>query len=561
MKRTDLARPRLLAACALGVIAFMYSADLGTPALFDEPNDGQYAEVAREMVLGGDWITPHLNDVIFLNKPPLLYWLIASSYCLFGVNEAAARLPGVLALLLTVVLLYRLAEVLFDGQTALAAAALFAAMPATFLEGRLVRPDLLLAGTIVATLLCFVIATRTSGASQARALFALHGALALGLLAKGMVALLLPAMPIAAFIVVERRWDLLGALWRRCWLFFLLVVPWHALVVWRHEGFFWDYIVNQHVLFFLDRKEPRDSIPIPLHFFWLAVVIRLFPWTWTVPPAVIFTLRRLKDDPARRGAYLIPLVWGLGTLVFFSATVSRLEHYAIPALPALALLIAALLCRAPDHGPAWRTVLRTVYAGTAASLAAVALLLPRILAGDDWLKQAPEIVSMPGPYFGVMAAAWLGATFLVVRAPVIATLLAGAACVAVTPIVRTGMTVFAPVNSSAPVAAAIAAAATPTTRIVYEAPIEYQLVAGLNFYLRRPLTLLRPPGFVEPTYLRPYRERLFIERDRLVELWREEDLIFVTDPLAPTDRPLQAVVPNPRSVVARVGNRWIVRNR
>lgn len=561
MKRTDLARPRLLAACALGLIAIVYSADLGTPALLDEPNDAQYAEVAREMVERGDWLSPHLNDVIFLNKPPLLYWLIASAYTLFGIDEAAARLPGLLALLLTLLFLYRLGEELFDGTTALAAAALYAAMPATFLEARFVRPDLLLTAAIVASLLAFVVATRSDGRRQPRAWYALHTALAFGLLAKGMLALLLPAMPIATFILVERRWDLLRALLQSCWLFFVLVTPWHALAAWRHEGFFWDYVVNQHLLFFLDQKEPRDSVPIPLHFFWLAILIRLFPWTWTVPAALVFTLRRLIDDPERRATYLIPLVWAVATLAFFSVTVSRLEHYAIPALPGVALLIGATLCAAPSAAPPWPTVVRSLYAFTAASLASVAFLLPRFLAADDWLKHAPEIVAMPGPLFGTMALAWFVGMFLALRAPVVAILLACAAGIVTTPILRSGMAAFAPVNSSAPVANSIAAVATPDTRIVFEAPMEYQLVAGLNFYLRRPLTLLRPPGFVEPTYLVPYREQLFIAREQLNDLWRQDDVIFVSDPLAPAARSLSAVVPAPYSVIAQIGNRWVVRNR
>lgn len=563
MSSVPLARPRILAACGLCLIAIAYGFDLGVPALFDEPNDAQYAEVAREMVVTGDWISPHLNFVLFLNKPPLLYWLIAASYTLFGIGEAAARLPGLLTLLLTVALLYRLGEELFDGPTGLATAALFAALPSTLWEARSVRPDLLITATTIAALLAFVIAARSAAPRRARALHALQIALALGLLAKGMIALVLPAMPMAAVILVERRWDLLRALLhpRSWWLFFALVIPWHAIAAWRHTGFFWDYVVNQHLLFFLDRKEPRDSIPIPLPLFWVAVMLRLFPWTWTVPPALLFTCRRLFDEPGRRMAFLIPVAWAAGTLGFFSVTVSRLEHYALPALPAVALLIAVTLREAPATGPRWRAVIRGLYALTAATLIGVAFFLPGFLATDEWLRLAPDIVNIPGPYFGIMAVGWLIATVLALRTPVTAVLITCAACLLTTPFVRRGFVAFAPVNSSAPVAEAIAPVATVDTRIVFEAPTEYQLVAGLIFYLRRPVTLLRPPGFVEPTYLMPYRDALFIDHPRLIELWREDDVIFVSNPLAPPDRPLADAVPAPHSVIAHIGNRWIVRNR
>jgi 4-amino-4-deoxy-L-arabinose transferase-like glycosyltransferase len=260
-------------------------------------------------------------------------------------------------------------------------------------------------------------------------------------------------------------------------------------------------------------------------------------------------------------ALLIPIAWAVGTLGFFSVTVSRLEHYALPALPAVVLLIAVTLREAPAAGPRWRAVVRGLYALMAATLIGVALFLPGFLATDEWLRLAPDIVNIPGPYFGIMAAAWLVATVLALRTPVTAVLITCAACLLTTPFVRRGFVAFAPVNSSAPVAEAIAAVATVDTRIVFEAPTEYQLVAGLTFYLRRPVTLLRPPGFVEPTYLIPYRDALFIDHPRLIELWREDDVIFVSNPLAPPDRPLSDAVPASYSVIAHIGNRWIVRNR
>lgn len=563
MPAVALPRPRLIAGCAFLLIAIAYGTHLATPALFDEPNDAQYAEVAREMVVSGDWLSPQLNFVLFLNKPPLLYWLIAAAYTQLGISELAARLPGLLAMLVTLVLLYRLGEELFDGTTGLVAAALFAGMPAMLWEARSVRPDLLITATTIAAILAVVIAVRADGARQVRATYALQIALALGLLAKGMIALLLPAVPIVVIIVTERRWDLLRALLhpRSWWLFAVLIVPWHAIAAWRHTGFFWDYVVNQHLLFFLDRKEPRDSSPISLPLFWVAVLLRLFPWTLTVPLALVFTMRRWIDEPARRTALLVPCAWAAGTLGFFSVTVSRLEHYALPALPAVALLIAVALREAPAASAYWRAAVRAHYVATALVLAMGIFLLSSFLAGDPWLSGAPDIVSIPGPFLGTFILAFLISAFLVGRAPVAAVLVVAAAGLATTPMVRTGFNAFAPINSSAPIAGVITQVAAPETRIVFEAPLEYQLVAGLNFYLRQPVTLLRPVGFVEPTYLRPYRDLLFIDRNQLRELWSHADVIFVSDPLADPDRPIANAVPAPFTVIARIGNRWIVRNR
>jgi 4-amino-4-deoxy-L-arabinose transferase-like glycosyltransferase len=549
--------------CGLLAVAIAYSIHLDAPALLDEPNDGQYAEVAREMVVRGDWVSPQLNFALFLNKPPLLYWLIAASYTQFGINEAAARVPGVLAALVTIVLVYALGTVLFDRVTGLSAAAVFAAMPSTFLEARLVRPDVLIMATTVAAIFAFVVALRTSGVRRTRALYAVQIALALGLLAKGMPALLLPAVPITAAILADRRWDVARTLLnpRSWWIFLALVVPWHLIVAVRHEGFLWDYVVNQHLLFFFDRKDPRDSMPASLGVFWAATMVRLFPWTVTVPLVLAFSIRQWRRCPPRRATFLVPLTWAAGTLGFFSAAASRLEHYSLPALPAIALLTAVTLRDGADAGAGWRAALRGHYVLMAGVFAAAAVVVARLLATDPWLSHAPALRDLCGPYFGVVAAGAAIAAVLNRRSPVAALMALAVACVVATPFIRRSLIALAPINSSAPVADAISRVSSEKTHIVFEAPVEYQSVAGLNFYLRRRVTLVRPPGFVEPTYLAPYRDTLFVHRARLDELWRGDDVVFVSDPLAPRERPVADVVPAPFSVVDRIGNRWIVRNR
>ena len=535
---------------------------LGSPTLLEDPNEGQYAEVAREMLVRGDWISPHLNGVVFLNKPPLLYWLIAAMFSLHRVCEAAARLPSVLMTLLAVILVYGLGRELFDATTGLVAAAVYVATPSILIEARLVRPDAVLTVAVTATLLAFVVALRTTGPAQRRALYGLQLAVAAGLLAKGVIAILLPAIPMTVIVIAERRFDFVRRLLvPRSWMLLALVVlPWHVAVAWRHPGFAWDYLVNQHVLFFFDRKLPRDSIPISLTAFWGAFAARLFPWTLLLPVAVIRAALLARADSAVRFGALLLVTWLLGTMAFFSAAVSRLEHYSLPALPAAALLIAVLLRRL-DRAPGWRAVVAAYLALLLIVFVASRWFVLDLIGSVEWVRDVPAVVRIGRAIAFLYILATAAAVFaLRWSAPAAAACLTAAA-LAAHPIVHRSLIAIAPLNSSAPTAQIVARASEPDTRVVFEAPTEYQHVAGLAFYLRESVLLLRPDDFVEPTYLIPHRDRLFIDREVLAELWRQQHVIFVSDPLAPADRSLDVVVPQPFFIVARVGNRWVLSNR
>ncbi len=463
-------------------IALFYG--LGSYPLLDEPNDAQYAEVAREMLESSDWVTPRLNDVVFLNKPPLLYWLIGSSYAAFGVNEFAARSPAVIATLVAAALLYALGRELFGSGTAWIALCVFGSMPSTFFEARHVRPDVLLTGATTGALLAIIIALRSDAGKQRLAFGALQVALAVGVMAKGVLGIVLPGIPIVALLVTERRRDLLTRLanptsW---WLFLALVVPWHMAAAWRNEGFLWDYVVQQ-------------------------------------------------------------------------------KHYLLPALPAFALPIADLLHRWPDLGIGWRRVLRAHLAALVIVLAAAIWVVPAILSADPWLGGALGISTLARVYFAALACGVAVAWMLAGRRPLLVAPLVFGSTMLCAPLLHRGLVAIAPLNSSAPTAAAARAAAPPGAAVVCEAPTEYQICAGLTFYLRRPITLLRPPGFIAPAYLRPHENDLFIARETLVDLWQHGIVVFVSHGSVSSPRPLEGVVPEPFVVLRRDGDRFVITNR
>ncbi len=554
-------RGAVLLLLALAVWGF-FSA-LGAAPLLDDPNEAEYAEVAREMVESGDWITPRLNYVLFLNKPPLAYWLIGLSDLAFGINEYAARLPSAVAGLVIVTLLVQLGTLLFDVETGLLAGFVLIATAGFFLETHEVRPDLILTASIVGTFVAFTQLWWAPPALRRGPLIALQVSVAVGLLGKGLLAVLVPGVVCAALLAIERRADLVRELLRprAWWLVVLLVAPWHVLVGLQHPGFAWDYIVNQHLLFFLDRKFPRDSEPVSLAVFWSAFALRLFPWTLFAPLACVTAMRRVRDTRQGYGVRLL-LAWVAVVLLFFSAAASRMEHYSIPALPAVALLVAKLF-RDYAHASGVRLV-RAVTAHVVVwglLILPAPFIVPGIITAQPWLASVHEMVPLARTTFGIAAAGALvaaAAALLGRRAWVAPPLIAAFA--ALIPCVHYGLELVARVNSSAPLAAAIGALAEPEEPVVFEAPVEYQQCATMNFYLRRKLVLVRPAGFVEPPYLSPHLDDLFISREQFEDRWRSERVFFITDPLLVRPH-LDGAVPHPYYILARDRVRWVVTNQ
>lgn len=552
------------AAAVLAVTLWAFTFRLGAFPFLDDPNEGQYAEVAREMIETGNWLSPQLNYVLFLNKPPLSYWAIAASYSLFGIDEAAARLPSAAAAWLIVAL------VLWWGWKnggpwagCLAAGILFS-MGGFFVESHQVRPDLWLTLGLTGAIFCLQFLLdpeRREWRWSDPALLGWQLATATGLLAKGMVGVLVSGAAILAVVAFTGRWRTVAQFLhpRAWWLLALVMLPWHVAMSFRHEGFLWDYVVNQHLLFFFDRKFPRDSEPISLPMFWAAFAMRCYPWTPLAPLAVAYALWRLRQERAGHETVLLLAATG-AVLALFSLASSRLEHYSLPALPMLALLLAPLFV-APLNGEErpWRVLIT----GHLAFLFFVQLnalwVVPRLIREEDWLAPPDAFVRLALQVFSLLSIASVAALVLWLRRSVLSAFPIVAAFACVVPLFCAGLTHMAPNNSVVPLLDAVRSSIRPDTEVVYEAPVEYQTVASINFYLRRKIHVLGPEDFVPPTYLVPYVDRLFLDRTQLARWWRERDVVLITDPLTPRDS-LDALVPGPFEVLARDRSRWAIRN-
>lgn len=536
---------------------------LDAPAFFD--NEGRYAEIAREMIVRRDWITPYLDFTLFLNKPPLTSWLTAIVFQWTGPSEWA-RLVPVAAAMVALYATCRLGELLYGARAGLVAGVMLATGPGFVLEARTLRPDMLLAASVVTALLCWQRAG-TTAERRTRWLAGMYTALGVGVLAKGLVPLVVAGMPIGAVVLREHGWHGVRALRPGLGLLVLaaIVLPWHVAVALRHPGFAWDYVVNQHLLFFLDRKFPRDSEGDTLAFFWGAFAGRAFPWIVLLPLTLGEAVRGTARDasPLERATFLL-WAWIGGTLLFFSLAPSRLEHYSIPALPAVALVAARAWQRA-SAGELGRTGwgMLALVGAAMACVGGVGLVSgPALLARTYWIAQLPEFLGLVRPAAVVALTTGLLVALGGVQrraAVLVASLALG--MVPLVAIVLSAEVAAEPLFSWKPVARVLLGSVPPETEIVYEAPEEYQLVGGLVFYTGRRITLLEPPGgFIPPTYLAGQMQGMFLGRAEFERRWRAgERLAFVSDSQRRRDDP-RGIVPEPFHVIGRFGDRWVLSN-
>ena len=328
---------RLGWALALVALLALWFGGLELRGLF-QPDEGRYAEIPREMLVTGDWVTPRLNGLKYFEKPPLQYWATAAAFAAFGRDEWSARLwPAVTGFLGILTLVFAGRRLGPPGAGPLAGLVL-ASSVGYFLAGQVLTLDMGLTFFLCGAMCAFLVSQQAPpGSREARRwMLAAWAAIALAVLSKGLVGLVLPGIALAAYVVLQRDWARLRRLeWIRGGaLFALIALPWHLLVQWRNPEFFRIYIVNEHFARYL---LPEHHRPGAWWYFTAILGLALIPWVVLLPGVV----RRLPPR-APRGAFDVDrflLVWAATILVFFSASASKLPGYIVPAMPAIALLI------------------------------------------------------------------------------------------------------------------------------------------------------------------------------------------------------------------------------
>jgi 4-amino-4-deoxy-L-arabinose transferase-like glycosyltransferase len=354
-----LERP-LIAYLFVGVLAsVVFVLHLGSPPL-TSPNEGLYAEVAREMNETGDFVIPRANTVAYLEKPPLLYWLTALSMRVFGEEAFGARLPSALAAIATVLVVTAAGRRFFGARAGTLSGIVLATSLGFALVARQVLFDSLLTLWIALALAAFWLGTDPAEGGRSRRhiwLVSGYAALGLGVLTKGLVGVAIPALVAGAYTLVARDWTRLRRAhsWTGVLLFLAVAVPWHVLAAVRQKQFAWFYFVNEHWLRFLGRREPADFHADPIFAPVAAVFLLPLPWSVFLPAAARSDLWRRARPPSKETLFL--LCWILVPVLFFTLSRTRTYYYLLPAVPAVAMWVgrfwASLAEAERERPPKW----------------------------------------------------------------------------------------------------------------------------------------------------------------------------------------------------------------
>jgi len=324
------------------LVAVVYLFTAGGMPIYDD-GDALYSHISQRMAMTGDWVTPYADGERFLDKPPILYWLTAASYHVFGYHEFAARFPSVLAVLGIVGLLCALGRRAGGVEAGFIAGAASAFCIGTFLFTRMVFPDVFFVFFLTLALTAFLGWHRNERNPVAPALL-FYAAMAGAVLSKGLIGLFFPAAIICLFLFWSRDFRRLKHfhIGKGTVLFLVLALPWHILAAVRNPGFLWYYFINEQVLRFLGRRQPVDYESISLPIFWALILVWLFPWSVFLPAIRHVWREAVSRSMESRDIVRLCVCWAFVILVFFSIS-SRIEHYSMPLFPPLALLTGVAL--------------------------------------------------------------------------------------------------------------------------------------------------------------------------------------------------------------------------
>ena len=345
---------RALVAAMVTLLLVVWFANLDARRLI-RPDEGRYAEIAREMAATGDFVTPRLNGIKYFEKPPLQYWATATAFRALGPDEWTARLWPALTGVLALLVVWRAGRRVFGESAGDLAGLIGAAMLWMAANGHLNTLDMGLTGFLTAALGAFLAAQREGlPVRQRRAAMALAwAACALAVLSKGLVALVLPGGAIALYLLVSRDWRLLARLHLLAGALIVLALcaPWFVAVARANPEFAHFFFVHEHFERFLTPVHRREE---PWWYFLPLLLAGALPWTRLALRAV---WGAWQFD---RGAFrprLFLLAWIAFTVLFFSASKSKLPSYILPVFPALAWLAGDRLARLPAASVRWDALL------------------------------------------------------------------------------------------------------------------------------------------------------------------------------------------------------------
>jgi 4-amino-4-deoxy-L-arabinose transferase-like glycosyltransferase len=321
-------------------------------------DEGRYAEIAREMTVTGDWVTPRYNAVKYFYKPPLQYWATATAFSLFGENEWTARLWVGLTSFLSVLMVFFAGRTLFGARPALFGAIALGSMMMPVFAGHFNTLDMGVGTFMSAALFALLLAQRDE-ASKAQERFWMMlcwAAMALALLSKGLMGIVLPGAVLFCYLLWTRDFFRLKRLHiiKGTLLFLAISAPWFILVTRANPEFFHFFFIHEHFERFLTKVHARYGPP---WYFIPFLLLGSMPWTLYLWSGLGKGLKR-ADTPSVLKAFgavsktsgtkawrpeLLLMLWVVFIFIFFSASSSKLAGYIVPIFPALAMLVGLAL--------------------------------------------------------------------------------------------------------------------------------------------------------------------------------------------------------------------------
>jgi 4-amino-4-deoxy-L-arabinose transferase-like glycosyltransferase len=545
-----LARRYDLLVCLFAAAIYLVAC-ISPPALMDDV-DAVQAQIARNMLESGDWVTAHLNGVAYLEKSPLVYWMMAVSFAIFGVHDWAARLPIAFSVIALAWLTNRIGRWAFDARAGFYAGLSIATCIGLFLFTRILIPDVILTLTIALAMWAFLRALDDAEPNPRVWAYTFSASIAVGLLLKGLIAAVFPVAAAGLYLLFTRQLRSIRRLRpvEGIAIILLIAAPWHVLATVRnppyfdltpksesgqYHGFFWFYFLNEHVFRFLNMRYPRDYNTVPRYLFWLFHLLWLFPWSVFIPGFL-----RLSYKPVDRAGRtrLLALCWAGFVLIFFTFSTTQ-EYYSMPVYPALALLLGCVMAR-PDTWTQVESRVLAVIAGIA--VLAIAAILWQVRAvptpGDisNALTQNPDAYTLSLGHMGDLTLE----SFAYLRVPL---MLAGVAfavgaigawrfrllAIAAMMVLflnaaRLALVVFDPYLSSRPLAEALLKA--PAGQLI--ADNQYYTFSSVFFYTdQRALLLNGRVNNLEYGSYAPGAPDVFIDDTRFAELWRKPERYYV----------------------------------
>lgn len=371
-----------------------------------QPDEGRYAEIPREMLASGDWLTPRLNGLKYFEKPALQYWATATAFQFFGENEWSARLWTALTGFLGILLVCFTGWRVFGARAGLYAGLVLGSSLLYVLAGHIVTLDMGITFFMTLGLAGFLLAQQPAVSARENRLW-MHiawAALALAVLSKGLIGLVLPGATLVVYTLIQRDW----ALWKRLHLasglvlFMAISAPWFVAVTLANPEFFGFFFIYEHFGRFLDMNHGRYH---PWWAFAPILIIGTLPWSTLMLDTLarVWTQRPADKNTFQPSRFLF--VWIVVIYLFFTLSNSKLPFYILPIFPALALLMGQRLTQISGTTLFWHSTL-------------IALLAAASLVFTPWAARlgSPEtpqaLYAAYAPWISAAVAVWLLGTLV-----------------------------------------------------------------------------------------------------------------------------------------------------